>query len=201
MATCACVGQAAGTAAAYAVKNNMTPREVCKNFITDIQNTLMDDDCFLPGKLRNISPLCKKATLTASCGNPEELRSGMDRDTKEALNAWQCNEGDWVEYDFGTPADLKRIRLVFDSRLTRNKDNWHLNMIFNRALDTPDYKVDDCLVEGYHIEADGKEIFRETDNYQRLVKIPVDVKAAKLRLVIDKLRGTGVRNVFAFEAE
>ena len=106
-----------------------------------------------------------------------------------------------MEYDFGAPADLKRIRLVFDSRLTRNKDNWHLNMIFNRALDTPDYKVDDCLVEAYHIEADGKEIFRETDNYQRLVKIPVDVKAAKLRLVIDKLRGTGARNVFAFEAE
>lgn len=74
-------------------------------------------------------------------------------------------------------------------------------MIFNRSLDTPDYKVDDCLVEAYHLEADGVEIFRETDNYQRLVKIPVDVKAAKLRLVIDKLRGTGKRNIFAFEAE
>ena len=201
MATCACVGQAAGTAAAYAVKNNMTPREVCKNFITGIQNTLMDDDCFLPGKVRPVSALCQKASLKVSCGDGEELRSGIDRAIGEKANAWVCNEGDWAEYDFGAPVDLKRVRLIFDSRLSRNKGNWHLNMIFNRSLDTADYKVDDCLVEAYHIEADGKEIFRETNNYQRLVKIPVDVKAGKLRLVIDKLRGNGPRNVFAFEAE
>ena len=201
MATCACLGQAVGTAAVFAVRNALTPRETCGKFIGEIQNTLMDDDCFLPGKVRSISELCRKAALSASCGDPEELRSGVDREVGDSLNAWQCGEGDWAEYDFGKPTPLKRVRLIFDSRLRRNKTQDHLNMIFNRYKDTPDYKVDECLVEAYHIEADGKVIFREKENYQRLVKIPVDVKASRLRLVIDKLRGSGKRNVFAFEAQ
>ena len=48
MATCALLGQAVGTAAAIAVKCGETPNGVYKNRLGELQNTLMNNDCFLP---------------------------------------------------------------------------------------------------------------------------------------------------------
>lgn len=200
MATCACLGQAVGTAAAFAARHDLTPRATGMRFIREIQQALLDDDCFLPGMRREIPELSKNARLHASCGNPEMLRSGVDRELDGEANAWICHENDFAEYDFGTPRRLREIRLVFDSRLTRNQGNGHLNMIFNRPLDTRGYDVDPSLVKAFHVEADGKVILSENNNYQRLAKFPVDVRASKLRLVIDGIRGDGARKVFAFDA-
>ena len=55
MATCAVTGQAAGTAAALAVKKSLTPREVL-SYITELQQELLRDDCYIPG-LKNEDPL------------------------------------------------------------------------------------------------------------------------------------------------
>jgi hypothetical protein len=56
MATCGVMGQAAGTAATIAVRYELTPREACAEKISEIQNQLMEDDCFLPGFTRPILP-------------------------------------------------------------------------------------------------------------------------------------------------
>lgn len=49
MGTIGIIGQAVGTGAAIAVKYGMLPRQVCNEKITEIQDALMADDCFLPG--------------------------------------------------------------------------------------------------------------------------------------------------------
>ena len=57
-------------------------------------------------------------------------------------------------------------------------------------------------MRAYHIEADGKEIFRTDNNYQRLVKIPVDITAKKLKLVVDKLdESMNETRIFSFEVK
>jgi hypothetical protein len=56
MATCAVLGQAMGTAAAIAIKENATPRGVYENHLDALQQALMDDDCYLPFTSRDISP-------------------------------------------------------------------------------------------------------------------------------------------------
>ncbi|MCJ7550626.1 MAG: FAD-dependent oxidoreductase, partial [Anaerolineae bacterium] len=48
MATCAVLGQAAGTAAAIAAREATTPRGVYEAHLAELQQMLMDDDCFLP---------------------------------------------------------------------------------------------------------------------------------------------------------
>ena len=49
MLTCAVLGQAAGTAAAFSVKKNVTPRTIVENpqLIRELQQTLIKDDCFI----------------------------------------------------------------------------------------------------------------------------------------------------------
>ena len=196
MATCATLGEAAGVIVHYAVRDGLTPRETCKRHIEAIRQTLMDDDCWLPGFTRAISPLCREARLTADCGDPEALRNGIDRTLDGVSNAWECGAGNFAEYDFGRPADLRRVRLVFDSDFTRTAKN----VLFNYPLHEPPRVTPATLIKGFHLEADGREVFRCTNNYQRLVRIPLALKATRLRLVIDTPR-TPLSKVFAFEAE
>ena len=119
MATCATVGQAVGIAAAIAVANGLMPRGVYESRIQELQDTLMDDDCYLPWHVRPIAELSRKAVLTASEGDPEVLRNGIDRPLDGHENVWSCQPNGWAEYDFGRMVSLKRARLIFDSDLNR----------------------------------------------------------------------------------
>ncbi|MBO4631433.1 MAG: FAD-dependent oxidoreductase, partial [Lentisphaeria bacterium] len=67
MSTCATLGQAVGTAVFHAIEHGrLSPRETCRKYIHEIQQSLMDDDCYLPGLIRNIGPLSASAKLVAS---------------------------------------------------------------------------------------------------------------------------------------
>ncbi|NLE38531.1 MAG: FAD-dependent oxidoreductase, partial [Pirellulaceae bacterium] len=119
MATCAVVGQAVGTAASIAIHRGLTPREVGQRAIAQLQQTLLEDDCYLPGYRREISALTRIATLTASEGDPEPLRNGIDRPGCDAFNGWSGSPGSWLQYTLPHPQRLGRVRLVFDSDLNR----------------------------------------------------------------------------------
>lgn len=202
MATCGTLGQAAGTGAMLAIKNNTSPRGVYENHLRELQNILMDDDSWLPGLKRPISEISASAKLTASSGAPEFLRNGHDRPIGDSGNAWECTVGDYAEYDFGKPVDIREIRLVFDSDLKRPP--WQ--MVSNYPLNMAPYTPPATLVQGYHVEivdenGQVKELCRCENNYQRLNKIDASAKAVKVRLVIDAVRGEGPKKVFAFEVK
>ncbi len=197
MATCALVGQAAGALACQAVANGGTLRDTAQKHYGEIQKMLMDDDCYLPGFRRTLPECCQKATLTASDGDPAPLRTGIDRDIEGQCNAWEATCGDRVEYDFGEERDFSGFRIVFDSDFTRSG----LNMPAHYYLQEEHYEPPQSLVKGYHIEADGREIFRETNNRQRLNSVALAFKAKKLALVIDEVYGTGSKKVYSFDAE
>lgn len=67
MATCAIIGQAAGTAASLCVKHGKTPREVGRDHIRELQQLLLKQDCYIPG-VRNEDPedLARRAKAVAS---------------------------------------------------------------------------------------------------------------------------------------
>lgn len=63
MATCALMGQAVGAAAAIGARYSLTPHGVYREQLTLLQNTLMEQDCFLPGFRRPVSELCRRTPV------------------------------------------------------------------------------------------------------------------------------------------
>jgi hypothetical protein len=200
MATCALLGQAIGTAAAIAVKNKMNPRQIGEHKISELQNTLMKDDCWLPGKTRNVADLSKRSNLLSSKADPILLINGIDRDLDESNNAWKAETGDWVEYSFDEDQDIKGIRIVFDSNLNRTGYNSRCHY----PIDQTPIKVPETLVKSFTVEAvnnggNWQTIYADSDNHQRFVKIEKMICAVKIRLTILEIWGSETASVYSFE--
>ena len=200
MATCALLGQAVGTAAALAVKSDLSPRGVYQAKLQELQQDLMDDDAWLPGLRRTIPELSQRAELKASSGDPEPLRNGMERPVDNNDNCWEGSTGDWVEYSFNRVEQIGRIRIVFDSNLNRTP----YNMVAKYPLHMTHFSPPETLISGFHIEAEndsGKtiEIFRTGNNYQRLFRMQLPFAARRVRLYIDAVCGCGNKKIFSFD--
>ena len=199
MATCATLGQAVGTAVSAALRHGCTEvRETASRYFREIQTMLMDDDCYLPGLRRASWPLARTAHLVSSgAGDPENLRNGTDRALGGASNCWKCRIGDTAEYDFGDSVPLHEVRLVFDSDLERNR----LMMPANFFKGGKKLAPPETLVSSFELLADGKSVFRTESNHQRLVRIPLDIRARKLVLRVCGFAGSErtTGGVFSFD--
>ena len=190
MATCAVLGQALGTAVAQAVKDGC---HVANVDIARLQQTLMDDDCYLPWHTRKISALSR----TADCSD-EVVRNGQDRGEQ---NAWIGKVGDSVTYTFAHDEQVSEIRLVFDSHLDRDYDN----MPCNYPLVQTKYKVPHTLIDAYRIEGESEngEKFElcVDENHQRFVKHRVDWRVKTVRFVPISTYGCEQFRLFAFDVK
>ena len=197
MATCALLGQAVGTAVFHALKEGFsTNREVAQKCAQAVRQTLLDDDCYIPGAERERPALTREAALRASAGDAEALRTGPDRELAGRSNAWEAGIGDRATYEFFEARKIREIRLAFDSDLTRD----HLNMVSNYTLKGVNYAPPATLVTAFHLEADGKTFFREEANHQRFVVVPCREKASSVTLVIDALASGRERaKIFRFD--
>ncbi len=183
MGTCALLGQAAGTAAALAVAHGCSPRDIYHHHIDKLQAQLMDDDCYLPWHRRPIPALSQAARLTASTGDPEPLRSGIDRSLGGEDNGWWAAPGDWVEYRFPAAVTLQRARFTFDSDLAALK-----RMPCSYPLQGQRERIPPQMTRAFELQVKGaagawQTIHRAEDNHQRLVKIPLSVTTSAVRFV------------------
>lgn len=190
MATCAVLGQALGTAVSLAVKND-TPLD--KINVKELQNALLEDDCYIPYVKREAPALTKKAVC-----NAEIVRNGEER--KEE-NLWIGKKGDYIEYEWDTEEKIKEIRLVFDSDMNRDYDN----MPCYYPLKETKFRLPETLVKDYVIEGEkenGEKVKLEVkDNYLRFVRHKVDWKVKKIRLTPLATFGAESMRVFDFEVK
>lgn len=210
MATCAVIGQAAGTAAALCIRHDCFARALgTGERLRELQNTLMDDDAWLPGKTRPLSSLARSATLTTRGDGAGEalLRDGIERDRDNELHAWTGSMGSASpEYCWNQSVTVGGIRLVFDSNLNNDK---RMGCSYPHRADR--IAVPGSLLRKFRIESRGTDgtwetVLRETNNYARLLRLPLGVSTTGLRLVpeetwaggSDKITGAEAR-VFAFE--
>lgn len=200
MATCAIIGQAAGTAAALCTGHECTPRQLSSgDKLSELQNTLMHDDCWLPGLLRPVSALAQKARLTGEGQNTEALRDGLDRDRENEDHAWSGAVGSSIEYSWDEEVAVGGVRLVFDSNLANEK-----RMPCSYPQRGDGTRVPASLVKAFRINAlseNGRweKVFHECENFQRLVEVPLHIKAKAVRLSVEETWGAQTARIFAFE--
>jgi len=197
MATCAVLGQAVGTAAGAAIQHGISPGGVYQKKIKELQQTLMDDDCYLPWNVREIPEITRSAQLSASESDPEPLRSGVDRPIGDANNGWTGNLGSWIQYSFNSQQKINEFRFVFDSDLNRRP----LGMPCNYPLHTEPVTVPKAVVRAFRIEAldengSWKVVAEENNNYQRLVRIRKSIETVAVRFI--PLATWGAENVHLF---
>lgn len=202
MGTCATLGQAVGTAASIMIPKKLRPSYITaeKKLVTELQQALLDDDSYLPGVQRVVSQLTRNASLKSSSGDPEPLRNGFDRIIGNSINAWVAAKNDWIEYDFAKPEFISSVRIVFDSNLNRNILNSKCYYpIDDNMISPPETLVRDFVLEFLDNKNNWCELAKITNNFQRLVRISINMTTSALRLRILKNRSTEAVNIFAFE--
>ena len=209
MATCALMGQAIGTAASIAAREDLTPRQIYEQKINDLKQNLMEDDCYLPWNIRQIPEVSKNAKLSTSEGDGEALRNGIDRPINEDDNGWYASIGCWAMYEFDDLIEISKIRIVFDSDLERNTISLRYTthktqMQCNIFSDMDPGTVPLTMVKKFVVEAldeNGKwtVIKSESNNYQRLVTIKSDMNARAVKLTVLETWGAEKVHVFSFD--
>ena len=189
MATCGILGQALGTAVAQAIQSDCKVENVD---VPMLQQTLMEDDCYLPWHTRELPELTKNAKC-----NADVVRNGCDRGEE---NLWIGNEGDSICYTFDCDTTVREIRLVFDSDLNRN---YH-NMPCNYPLVQTKFKLPKTLIRAYRIEGIDQngtvvESIEVNDCHQRFVRHSVNWSVREVRFIPLATHGCYAFRVFDFE--
>ncbi len=189
MATCAILGQALGTAVSLAVKTGCTLDKVN---ISELQQALMRDDCYIPGFERNLNNLTKKAIYSH-----EILRNGKDRGEE---NLCVLQNGELVKIDFENAELVQKLFLVFDSDLNRN---YH-NMPCNYPLKQTRYRLPKTLITKYELvlcDENGDEIKESFYNHQRFVTIKIGRHIKSLKLIPKETNGSSEYRIFSLYVE
>ena len=126
MGTCAVGGQAAGTAAAIAIQNGCSPRQVGQLHIRQLQQKLLKNDCYIPGHSNlDENDLARTATITVSSqipgGEGENVVNGVSRSMGESTNCWiseNLTQPQRIRLTLKETAPVKEVRLTFDTDLS-----------------------------------------------------------------------------------
>ena len=118
-------GQAAGTAAALACKHKTSPRGVYEAHLSELQQQLLKDGCYIPG-VQGTDPLdlARTATVTASSfaegAEPANVVNGWNRVVGKNRNAWapapQQPPPHWVQLTLQEPSAIGEIHLTFEKQ-------------------------------------------------------------------------------------
>lgn len=198
MGTGAVMGQAVGTAASIATDSGGTPRDVFQEYIHQLQQALLADDCYLPQVERNLPDLTLLADICASQGDPEPVRDGIARPVGSKLHGWKCRPGDSVEYLFEAQEQIEQVDLTLESGLDElicmcPKDD-------DRLDSTPDDMPEDFRIEVRHGQT-WETVVKVSDNIHRHVRLPIDESGTGVRFVLESTRGAPESCVYRFEVK
>ncbi len=200
MGTACSMAQAVGTAAALALQKGAggaaEPAGMLDH-IQELQQELLRDDTYLPWIRQVFSPLTTKSRLLASQGYAEPVRDGTNRPVGDDNHAWTAHPGDCLVYELEQPAHVSTASLVLDSSLDRkiamsyHQKDWDI-------LTAPPPSLPKRLHLEAKIAGEWQYIARVENNYQRLVRIPVQRQVEAVRFTLEATWGADSSKVFAF---
>lgn len=203
MATCAVMGQAAGTGAALAIKYNCQPSGVTKLHIRELQQALLEDGCMIPGLKRN--------ALITSCAEMSQdenaiLTNGVERPSSGCENTISIKDGGALTLLLAEPGGM--LRMALDPDFSRNSISLHSRyqkfaMRAHVFLDEEPLKMPKNLLRSVsivEISEKGMEFSTEiTEN--RKPRIFLNLKSDTVKVVLRNLRSWGGEAVNFFACD
>ena len=209
MATCAVMGQAVGTAAAFCLKNNLLPRQLVAEAerLQELRQVLLRDDQTIR-LARNDDPLdfAREAEVTASDelidGAAEHVINGFVRDAPKKMdNRWAAKlkpGGVWLQLEWKEPRALSHVQLTFNSGFERvltmtQQDDFNAKMIRTAQPET----IRDYELIATDVKGNATSLVKVAGNHQRLRRHELKPIAAKsLRLLVTATNGSDLATVF-----
>lgn len=209
MATCAVIGQGVGNGIYLCKKHGCFPRDIYLHHIKELQREIMDDGCYLPGLVREVSAcnLCADSNLSAEALSV--LFNGIERpDKNDSVNYVSRETGEAIELGFKKPVKGV-IRLVLDLDFSRESvsDDGQFrrySMKCNTPVVAKALKMPANLGKKLKISveyADGTQrVLYDTDcNYKHLIFLDTMGEIVKMRGEFFGGWQSSVTNVFSFD--
>jgi hypothetical protein len=208
MGTCAVIGQAAGTAIAKCLKDDVTPKQLSKNTekVKELQQALLrDDQSIRAAKNEDALDLARQAKVTASAGDASLLLNGWTRDIPgktPQVNQWSAplaSDGAWIELSWDKPQKIGEIQLTFDTGFKRELTLSSSNAANRGIVRAPQPEtVRDYTV--YYRPATGGDLVKlaETSkNHQRLNRHKFSpIEAQSVRIHVQATNGDENARIF-----
>ncbi len=203
MATCSLLGQAMGTAAAICIRKGLLPKEIKGDSVKLLQKILMDDGVFLPGLKREMSALTQSAKLNLSDAEKAVLQNGMERPRKEGdVNYLSLPVGESLTFTFEDSVYIDTLRILFDLEYDRTSvsDNPKLRRFairFHHGKDFKPVRIPETVVKRFTVFADGVPVYSNDNNYETLIKVPIQREAKEISVRFDETRGADAVHLYA----
>ena len=202
MATCAVIGQAAGTGAAVAIEKNCLPAGVTALHMDLLQGKLLEDGCFIPGKNRSISG---NVAFDLPEADAAVLNNGWDRPHGGEANAVMIPDGQDLTLHIKAPAAA--LRLALDPDFSRESISIHskyqkfamrTHIDENTRVAMPKNLLKSCVVV-----AETKDNTQETitiqENHQALLQVRLPENT--IRVTFRQLCSWGGESVGIFSCD
>ena len=210
MATCGLLGQALGTAAAIAVEKNLLPGELYPNYISRLQQDLMEDGCYIPWHKKGLRPEMAGAKIMAGGISADILLDGLERRVEGVDHAWEGDLSEEIILTLPQIREADALRLVFDCDLNRKtweNQKWYIKwypMKCNVFLDDEPVTVPKTILRKFEVyvdKGDGvwEKCFKEENNYQYLYKRELKCPCKRVKLVPLETWGYGKVRLYSFE--
>jgi hypothetical protein len=202
MGTGCSMGQAAGTAAAMAVKKGLLPAGIGAH-MDELQQALLCDDAYLPGIRQRMPELTMGAELSATSGDPAPVRDGVNRPVGEDPHCWTGRPGEGLVLRFGGRRKVSTVTLIVDSALDSNIQLSYHQRDDQLAAPPP------AMPRSFRLEKllGGKwlPLVEVARNHQRLVRVKPGngegVEAEGVRFTLGETWGAEQSRVYAFYVE
>lgn len=208
MATCAAIGQAAGTGAAFAAQKDYLPKEIVedRDALQSFQQLLLRDDQSLLN-VRNKDPLdlARQARIFASQetakGPAQAVIDGWNRNIEDGqTHQWQApwrQKPAWIQLQWPRPRFIRMIQITFDSGLNRELALSGNDKKYYRQIRGPQPEVvSDYRIELVHKSGD-PSVITASDNYLRLVRHTGDWQdITRVRISVLATHGDDLARIF-----
>jgi hypothetical protein len=196
MATCAMLGQAVGTGAAYCLNNGILPTKLgndSSHMGRFQQQLLRQDQGMLGVKNEDDQDLVKQATVRASAetnvGAAVNILDGTNRDIMDGTShQWQAemNGGEpWLEISWSKPVKISKVQLTFDTGSHRRLMLSGDDSVYNSQQRGPQPET----IADYVVEAktkSGTQILAKIENnFLRRVEHqfrPIEVESIRIKV-------------------